>query len=179
MADQRLFFALWPKAWVRDELAALAQASAPGEGRRHFPEDLHMTLVFLGHVAASRRQCIEQVADAVRVRPFALTIDHTGFWSGPRIFWAAPGATPEPLKQLVLDLNNGLRGCGFEAEQRLYKPHVTLCRKARHAEPTPLPAGIQWQVRGFVLASSANPGSSTTRYHVLRRWALDDPKNRS
>ncbi|MCU7936006.1 MAG: RNA 2',3'-cyclic phosphodiesterase [Candidatus Thiodiazotropha sp. (ex Dulcina madagascariensis)] len=174
MADQRLFFALWPEARVRDEFAALAHASAPGEGRRHRADDLHMTLVFLGQVDPSRRQCIEGVANAIRASSFELTIDHTGFWSRPRIFWAAPGATPEPLKQLVHDLNHGLRGCGFEPEQRSYKPHVTLYRKARHAKPTPLPAGIQWPVREFVLASSANPGSSSTRYQVLRRWALDD-----
>ncbi|MCU7932949.1 MAG: RNA 2',3'-cyclic phosphodiesterase [Candidatus Thiodiazotropha sp. (ex Codakia rugifera)] len=177
MVNQRLFFALWPSIRVRDELSALAQASAPGEGRRHNPDDLHMTLVFLGQVTASQFQCIEKVADDIQVAPFELTFDHTGIWPRPKIFWAAPDHTPVQLERLVEDLNDGLLGCGFEPEQRAYKPHVTLYRKARHATPARLGASIFWQAREFVLASSTNSGSSAARYQVLRRWALEDDSN--
>ncbi|MCU7848896.1 MAG: RNA 2',3'-cyclic phosphodiesterase [Candidatus Thiodiazotropha sp. (ex Lucinoma kastoroae)] len=177
MVSQRLFFALWPSTMVRDGLSALAQVSAPGEGRRHNPDDLHMTLVFLGQVTASQFQCIEKVADNIQVDPFELTINHTGFWPRPKILWAAPDHIPVQLERLVGYLNGGLRDCGFEPEQRVYKPHVTLYRKARHVTPARLATSISWQAREFVLASSTNSGSSTTRYQVLRRWALKDDSN--
>jgi 2'-5' RNA ligase len=173
MNSQRYFFALWPDEAVRDRLSALASGSRPPEGRRHSAEDLHITLVFLGQIAPSQKRCVEEVADAIRGIAFELSIDHTGYWPGPRIFWASPGETPQALSQLVADLNNGLTGCGHEPERRRYKPHVTLYRKARRIAPTQLAQPITWQVNEFVLASSANPGSSGTRYRVVRRWVLD------
>ncbi|MGD8912046.1 MAG: RNA 2',3'-cyclic phosphodiesterase [Candidatus Thiodiazotropha sp.] len=172
MNGQRYFFALWPDEAVRGRLSALATATQTTEGRRHSAEDLHITLVFLGQIAPSQKRCVEDVADAVRGTSFELSIDHTGYWPRPRIFWASPGETPQALSQLVADLNNGLMGCGHEPERRSYKPHVTLYRKARRVAPAHLADPILWRVNEFVLASSANPGSSGTRYQVLRRWGL-------
>jgi 2'-5' RNA ligase len=172
MSGQRYFFALWPDKAVRDRLSALAQTSQPEKGRRHSVDDLHITLVFLGQIVPSQLRCIEDVADTIRGRVFELSIDHTGYWPRPRIFWASPRETPQALSQLVADLNNGLMGCGHEPERRSYKPHVTLYRKAHRTFPTQLAEPIIWQVNEFVLASSANPDSSGTRYQVLRRWGL-------
>ncbi|MES9992334.1 MAG: RNA 2',3'-cyclic phosphodiesterase, partial [Candidatus Thiodiazotropha sp.] len=172
MSEPRYFFALWPNKDAQDQLSALAHSSEVSEGRRHHADDLHITLVFLGQIAASQRRCIEDVAEGIRLAPFKLTIDHTGYWSRPKIFWASPGKTPQALKQLVADLNNGLNGCGFEAERRPYKPHVTLIRKARKVVSTQLEIPITWQVNDFVLASSADVGSSGRRYQVLRRWGV-------
>lgn len=173
MSDQRYFFALWPDEGVRERLSNLAHALQPGEGRRHHGEDLHMTLVFLGQIAPSQKRCMEAVADSVRGRAFTLSIDHAGYWPRPRILWASPAETPRALSQLVADLNNALSGCGHEPERRSYKPHVTLYRKAQRVVPSPLEAPIIWQVNEFVLAASATPGRSGTRYQVVRRWALE------
>jgi 2'-5' RNA ligase len=172
MSGQRYFFALWPDQVVRRRLSALAHASQLVEGRRHHSQDLHMTLVFLGQIAPEHKSCIEGAADTIRVSPFALSIDHTGYWPRPRILWASPGETPHALSQLVADLNNALTGCGHEPERRRYKPHVTLYRKAYRMGPSQLAEPIVWPVNEFVLASSANPGSSGRRYQVIRRWML-------
>jgi 2'-5' RNA ligase len=173
MNGQRYFFALWPDEVVRDRLSTLVSTSLAAEGRRHSAEDLHITLVFLGQIAPSQQRCAEEVADAIRGKPFEMSIDHTGYWPRPRILWASPRETPQALSQLVSDLTHGLMGCGHDPERRSYKPHVTLYRKARRVEPTQLAEPIAWRVREFVLASSANPGSSGTRYQVMRRWALE------
>jgi 2'-5' RNA ligase len=116
---------------------------------------------------------MEDVGDTVRGSAFDLSIDHTGYWSRPRIFWASPGETPQALSQLVTDLNNGLMGCGYEPERRPYKPHVTLYRKACQVVTGQLEEPIIWPVNAFVLACSASPGVSGMRYQVLRRWPLE------
>jgi 2'-5' RNA ligase len=170
VSGQRYFFALWPDPEVREQLSALVHASGMGDGRRHHVDDLHMTLVFLGQITAEQRRCAEEVADRISANPFELLIDHTGYWPRPRILWASPEETPEALKQLVADLNDGLRACGHEPERRSYKPHITLYRKARRVEPVRLPEPIRWPVNEFVLACSGNQGSSGTRYQVVRRW---------
>jgi 2'-5' RNA ligase len=172
MADQRLFFALWPDTSVRTALHKQLEGGPSAKGRRHHLADLHMTLVFLGQVREEQLLCIEQVADEIDGQRFELLVDHTGYWPKPRIVWAAPASTPQPLTDLVDGLNQQLKGCGFEPEHRPFRPHVTLYRKAERIVPWQLEAPIHWKIDEFVLASSNNPEPKQSRYRVLRRWAL-------
>jgi RNA 2',3'-cyclic 3'-phosphodiesterase len=171
MADGRYFFALWPEESVREGLMALARRTAR-RGSVHHPADLHMTLVFLGQISDDQLPGIEAVADAIRGKAFTLQIDGLGYWSRPRILWAAPRQTPEPLSQLVFDLQNGLKACGFEPEKRRYQPHVTLYRKAPPAEAKAIEPAIEWPVTSFVLAVSGGSEPGEPRYRVLQRWSL-------
>jgi 2'-5' RNA ligase len=172
MTDQRLFFALWPETKVKQALLKQLSIGPLVKGRRHHPDDLHMTLVFLGQLRGRQFACIEKAAEAVSGQRFELTIDHSGYWSRPKIIWLAPQSIPEPLSQLVDSLKRQLMSCGFEPEQRAYKPHLTLYRKAQRISPWQLDEPIQWQVNEFVLASSNNPGPNQSRYEILQRWVL-------
>ncbi|MCG7982837.1 MAG: RNA 2',3'-cyclic phosphodiesterase [Candidatus Thiodiazotropha lotti] len=172
MSDQRLFFALWPGEEVRETLMQQLAVGPQVKGHRHHPDDLHMTLVFLGQLQGRKPACIEQVAESLSGQRFELSLDHTGYWPRPKIVWIAPQSTPEPLIQLVDVLKQQLTECGFEPEQRLYKPHVTLFRKAQRISPWQLAQPIQWPVKEFVLASSNNPQPNQSRYKILQRWPL-------
>jgi RNA 2',3'-cyclic 3'-phosphodiesterase len=171
MADGRYFFALWPDEAVRSRLLSVAKQAA-AKGRLHHPEDIHLTLVFLGQVAAERQPCLQQVADSISGKAFELSIDHTGYWPRPKILWAGPAETPEPLSQLVSDLKHGLATCGFEPEQRRYQPHVTLYRKAMRVEVGEIDQPVPWRVSEFVLAVSSGGAPGEPRYRILRRWSL-------
>ena len=171
MAEGRYFFALWPDESVRRRLAALAK-QADARGRMHHPEDIHLTLVFLGQVADERLRCVYDVADATAGSAFEMRIDRTGYWPRPRILWAGPSETPEPLSQLVFDLQNGLAGCGFEPERRRYKPHITLFRKAERHEAGAIDPPVAWPAGEFVLAVSGGGEPGAPRYRVVRRWPL-------
>lgn len=168
---RRLFFALWPDESVRRELVRVQSSLPRHGGRENHPNDLHVTLVFLGAVESERQACVEAVASGIQSRPFDLLIDQVDYWSRPRIPWCGPSEIPGPLSALVADLKEGLRRCEFEPETRPYAPHVTLARKARPIAPFPLEKSMAWPVREFVLAES-NPNASQPVYSVLRRWAL-------
>ena len=172
MAEGRHFFALWPDQEVRDRLA-LEGRRLSARGRCHQPADLHMTLVFLGPVSNAQLHCVEGVADGISGRSFTLRIDVMGYWRRPRILWAGPEETPAPLSQLVFDLQNGFKACGFEPERRRYQPHVTLYRKATHAEPGGIEPAVEWPVREFVLAASGGGAPGEPRYRILKRWPLE------
>ncbi len=171
MAEGRRFFALWPDQTVRERLMREARRTER-QGNLHHPDDLHMTLVFLGQISDGQLRGIEAVADAIRGKAFTLQIDALGYWSRPRILWAGPRQTPEPLSQLVFDLQNGLKACGFEPEKRRYQPHVTLYRKAMHAQAMAIEPAIEWPVSEFVLATSGGGAPGEPRYRVLQRWSL-------
>ncbi len=167
---EHLFFALWPPEETRGALVAL-QRDLPADGRATHPLDIHLTLVFMGHLAAGARACAERVAEGVRAAPFDLAIDQVGYWVRPHILWGGPATTPAPLARLVKDLQDGLARCGLEPERRPYAAHVTLYRKARPASFRPLDRPIPWPVREFVLARSGR-APQAPRYEILRRWPL-------
>ncbi|MBL3598400.1 MAG: RNA 2',3'-cyclic phosphodiesterase [gamma proteobacterium endosymbiont of Lamellibrachia anaximandri] len=172
MADRRLFFGLWPERKVRDRLVRVGRQFGEAGGRQHHPDDLHMTLVFLGKVTEQQLPCVKSVADAVDVERFSLVLNRMGYWPRPRILWCGPEKAPDVLNDLVAELKQGLQSCGFEAEQRTYKPHVTLLRKMRGGESGLLEPSIEWEAREFVLASSGNGPDTPSRYRIIGRWSM-------
>jgi len=170
---KRLFFALWPDPEVRSRLAALQSALPQQQGNWVYPEDLHITLQFLGPVDPAQQACIAEAAGAVHAEPFDLEIDRLDFWSKPRIVWAGVEGVPPQLKQLVEDLGQNLEQCGFQPEKRAYRPHVTLLRKTTPIENHPLEKPIPWHVDHFVLVES-RPGGDPPWYRPLEGWSLGE-----
>jgi 2'-5' RNA ligase len=168
---RRLFFALWPDDEVRVALYRPSSRVRLRHGRWVRPENLHVTLVFLGAVDAAQRACVEAAADAIRGRSFTLLLDRSGWWRRPQVLWAGASEIPEPALELVKALQAGCEACGFEREARAFRVHATLARKVV-VEPPPLELPpVPWQVRGFVLVESTlAPGGSD--YRVVRTWPL-------
>lgn len=172
-AVRRLFFALWPDEDLRFRLYRLgADLLGDNRGRRIPPENLHLTLVFLGYVNAGRQACLEHEVSAIQLPAFTLTLDQAGYWPRKGILWAG-GAVSEDLLALVRALNQGLSGCGLAPETRPYQVHLTLARNVRrlrldrnHAiEP------LTWQVRQFALVASQTLPEGA-HYEMLRTWEL-------
>jgi len=168
---RRLFFALWPDARVRAQLAAVSRHWA----RRPVTDDkLHMTLLFLGRRSEQERVCFCEAASRIQCEPFELTLDYLGGWPGAGIQWLGTSQIPGVLPGLVDSLTAVLEPCGFAAEKRPFVPHITLARKVRHPKVKAGLEAIRWPLRDFVLVeSSAVEGGS--RYEVLQRWPF---KNR-
>ncbi|MDD5248560.1 MAG: RNA 2',3'-cyclic phosphodiesterase [Rhodocyclaceae bacterium] len=170
-SDRRLFFALWPPAGVAGRLheAALAAHAACG-GRPMRRETLHVTLAFLGAVAATRVAAAEVAAAAVAARPFILELDRLACWKHNRIVWAGCADVAPPLAGLATNLAQALRDAGFVLETRPFAVHATLVRNANCMKPPPpLAAPIRWPVADFALVES-HAESAGSRYEVVRRW---------
>lgn len=106
------------------------------------PENIHLSLKFLGDVEETRsvelRTALQRAAGTGRAsRP--LTLQITGFgvfpdYHRPQVLWA--GVTPEPgLELLQHGVEQAFAPLGFPAEARAFRPHVTLARAARDAKP--------------------------------------------
>jgi len=170
--SERLFFALWPDDDLRQQLARHSKPLTQATHGRAVPmENFHITLAFLGNVDARQRECIEGMAEDVACPNFELTLDRVGHWSRSRVLWLAPENSPEPLIQLVAELHRGISACGLSLGPRLYRPHLTLMRKAGMAPEGMSVAPIGWPVSSFVLLRSV-PVPGGVRYEVLRQWPL-------
>ena len=110
---------------LRDEL----QKKAAG-GRFSAPENIHLTLVFLGECDARQTMGAKAAMDAVIFEPFTVTIDRVGRFKrdGGAIWWAGVRENKQ-LLNLYDSLTDKLTAAGFELEKRKYSPHVTLARE--------------------------------------------------
>ncbi len=131
----RAFVAVFPPLEVREALAGAArELRVAGEVRWIRPENLHLTLKFLGDVVPEDApDRIAEVLGPLRLRhgPFEARI--SGFGGFPsarraRIVWAGIGGGSAPLRALALDVESSLEPLGFERENRAYVPHLTLGR---------------------------------------------------
>lgn len=170
---QRVFFALWPDAEVRAALAAVSRQHARGNGRPVVPENLHITLAFVGGVTAAQRACMQAAAASVMAPRFAVTLDRLGFWPRPKILWAGAGVMPPGLTELVTALNSALIPCGYQPGTRPFQVHVTLARKARRPPEVKQIPAIAWPAVAFCLVESVT-GEHGSEYRVMGRWPLRD-----
>jgi 2'-5' RNA ligase len=136
------------------------------------PENLHMTLAFLGDVEADRLESLVKAADAVRSRSFALQLDRIEHWRKPQVICLTPTSTSPIPGQLAADLATQLRDAGFELEKRPYRAHLTLARKAVYLPADArLDQPILWQSTAFVLVES-DRDTQGSHYTLLKSWPL-------
>jgi 2'-5' RNA ligase len=166
-ANSRLFLALWPSPGLQAELAQWRDAwRLPRSASPVRTDKLHLTLHFLGAVASER---VAELTEglALPFDPFELTFGHAELWPHG-IALLAPDAVPEALLDLHTTLGEAVRGLALATEERSYRPHVTLARRAAAAcAPLQGPA-IRWPVHEYALMES-RPGQDGG-YIALRRY---------
>ena len=128
----RLFVAIHFSEEVKDALikAIRDMKSQTVSGNFTRPENLHLTLTFIGDsedVAA-----IKKVIDNLNAKAFKMAVDGSGHFGN--LYWVGVEDNPE-LKSLADDLRIALRNCGFDIEDKPFKPHITLARQVEASEP--------------------------------------------
>lgn len=97
------------------------------------PENLHLTLKFLGNVEEERVDTIAEVIEEVArsSRPFRLHLGGLGAFPNrrrPRVIWAGMTEGGRRLDQIAARLETGLGPLGFAQEKRRFSAHLTLGR---------------------------------------------------
>jgi RNA 2',3'-cyclic 3'-phosphodiesterase len=165
----RVFFALWPDDATRAAISRTTRAAVSASRGRPIAKDrLHVTVVFLGELTAAGLDVARSVPP-ILVGAFDLTLDTLGLWPESKILWLAPSSPPEALGQLEAHLSEALIERGFHSEERVYRPHVTLARRAQAVEVGVEP--VTFAVRDLALVESF-PDGRNVHYEVLERWAL-------
>ncbi len=164
-----MFFALWPDDATRAAISRATREAVRLSGGRPIAKDrLHLTVAFLGELTAAGLDGARGVPP-IAVGPFELTLDTVGIWPESKILWLAPSTPPDALGELEGQLWDALAERGFRAEERVYRPHVTLARRARAVEGAV--EAVRWTVRELALVESF-PDGRNVHYEVLERWPL-------
>jgi 2'-5' RNA ligase len=168
----RLYFALWPDDELRQRIAQAAAGAVAAAGGRAVPsENLHVTLAFLGAVAAERYPDAVAAARGVRAAPGVQAFDRIVAWgrSGPLVLEATRVATP--LAVLHDALRNSLNAAGFALDERGFRPHITLSRRPERRPDAAPDAAVHWAFDAFVLVESETRPEGS-RYVVTETFPL-------
>lgn len=168
-ARRRVFFALWPDEATRCAIARATRVAVGHCGGKPTPhENLHITLAFLGPIAAAALAKVIAL-EPPPTQPFELVLNRLGFWERAQVLSIAPAELPASLTELERRLWDRLVAMGFERERRPYHPHVTVARKAQAASGNVTP--VAWPVAGVALVESKT-GPRSSRYEVLKSWVF-------
>ncbi|MBN1514950.1 RNA 2',3'-cyclic phosphodiesterase [Candidatus Sumerlaeota bacterium] len=97
------------------------------------PENLHITLFFLGQIPAQQASAIKAALQqmAAPMSSFVFRLKRLGVFPHerqPRVLWLGVGKGEEPLKALQKSVVQAIRPLGFNPEGKPFHPHVTLAR---------------------------------------------------
>lgn len=129
----RLFFALDVDRSVRREIVRLQTRMWGAEVRGLTrPENLHLTLAFLGNTDPARLEELRRIMDQLDVPSLSLRFDRIGMFrrEDGDIWWLGMGENRD-LQSLQTRLTKELCKASFPVEKRKFVPHLTLARRAR------------------------------------------------
>ncbi len=167
---KRLFFALWPSQSVRAEIYALNQRVALSNVRHLRPENLHLTLLYLGMIDAATQQAIVDSVGQITAAKFEFVLDGLAHWQEPRILCLTVSQQPKAMLDLVQALIAIVKPLPIFLHDRPYRAHVTMVRKVKQPYALAVPP-IHWQASEFVLVESCSTPNGI-RYEILQSWSL-------
>jgi 2'-5' RNA ligase len=178
----RTFIAVELPQTVRAGLVTLQGelAKAQADVKWVEPENLHLTLKFLGEITDEQRQAIESLLKRVadHEEPFTLGLGGVGAFpsvTAPRVIWVGLGEGEEPVARVAQMIEEGGRAIGLRREERPFATHLTLGRVRSSRRRTALAQLLRettweppspWRVTSITLYQSVlGPGGP--RYTVL------------
>jgi 2'-5' RNA ligase len=132
----RTFIAVPLADAIREKALALQESMATASNAVKWvePENIHLTLLFLGEVDSRELHAICRAVESVTVQhaPIEMSVAGTGCFPNPRrprILWIGIDEGAAELVALHDDLEEALLQLGsYRREERDFKPHITLGR---------------------------------------------------
>jgi 2'-5' RNA ligase len=152
----RTFIAVDPSAAVQQQLVALQDELRELEEEVKWvePENLHITIKFLGDVDETDLYAICKMAERAvqEIPPFSMEMGTVGAFPSvgrPRVLWVGVRQGAGELIKIHDKVEELFGEQGYRSEDRAFTPHLTLGR-VRHSGPAPrlsttLRGLAQWQ----------------------------------
>jgi 2'-5' RNA ligase len=175
---RRLFFALWPDESQRQALEHASAKAVRRSGGRPVPaSNLHVTLAFLGSVAATRIPDLQRVAreQAGRLAHDApattLTFARLAHWKEAQILCALAAEESPAARDLALALQEAAASLGLSPDRKPFQAHVTLARKVARPGALLQLRPVVWRFGAFALIDSRTEPSGAV-YSVIESYSL-------
>ena len=126
----RYFLAIAIPNRVKDRLVAVQPPQVPGM-RLIGRDEFHLTLHFLGKLTTDRSAAVREIMGRIQPPAFEIVIERLGLFppeGRPEVLWSGVRESAS-LRELHRRVGDALESAnGFQVENRVYQPHVTLAR---------------------------------------------------
>lgn len=129
MASKRLFVAIDIPESITEQLVEL-NPHLPGV-RWLKPEQMHLTVSFLGNVGPIAEETLREKLAAVRFTAFFMPVRGVGSFPAkgrPNVIWIGVGGGHPQLFHVHKRVQEAALGAGLEPELRAWHPHITVAR---------------------------------------------------
>lgn len=169
----RCFVAVELADTLREPLVRLLRHELPAtrDVRWCTPQQLHLTLKFLGEVGDNQLRQVSAAVSAAaeQVAPFSLKLGHLGCFPSarsPRVLWVGMEDPGGGCARWLAAAEKLFEPLGFARETRPFQPHVTLGRSRG-------PKGAELLRRVLAQPAGLPPREMTVREVVLFESRLD------
>ena len=167
----RLFVALQIPDSIRNDYAKLIDdfrrldaKAAPKKPKWVRPENLHVTLKFIGNTDPTKLDSIRTVLAGIRSpQGVQLLFRNIGFFPNakrPRVIWGGMEASKN-LAPLARALDQQIATLGFPSEERAFTPHLTLAR----LDPPTIAPGLRAAIEKHVTRDFGE--LHTSEFHLI------------
>ena len=141
----RLFIAVNFSDDIKNRIMKIQELLRSQSTRGSFtrPENLHLTLAFLGETPEEKLACLRTIIADIDSPSFEVPFSRTGCFTHSRkeLWWIgaeheSPGLSS--LKSIHDKLIRDLLDAGFPVDERPFKAHITLAREVKHLSPIAL-----------------------------------------
>lgn len=145
----RVFVAIQSEEKLRSALLDVQGTLRQAADERHLgaivrwvnPENIHLTIKFLGEVQVDRIPELEDalLRSSIGIAPFTLSVRGLGCFPNshsPSVIWAGMGGQLDLLVNFARQVETVFGAIGFAVERRPFSPHLTLGRIKRGARPS-------------------------------------------
>ncbi|MDH4983379.1 RNA 2',3'-cyclic phosphodiesterase [Hyphomicrobium sp. D-2] len=175
----RLFTGIEIPPEIREEIARLKHP-LPGGSRWTEPDNLHLTLRFVGDIEPPQAQEFSDNLESIDLDAFELRLSGLGVFGGnePRSIWAGVEDSA-PLEALARANDRAARSAGLPPDGRAFKAHVTLAR-LKYASSDDIARVLQrlgaFRTRPFIVSRfvlySAKPNTGGGPYAIEEAFNL-------
>src|SRR5215467_5010398 len=151
----RLFVALSIPAEIRENLSSLIDGLRRADGKPKWinPDNLHVTLKFIGEIVSEKLSAVSDALVTVRAeRPISLDFREIGFFPSerrPNVAWVGIHSAAN-LAPMVAEMNSVLTPLGIPREEKSFVPHLTIARfRETRLSPSLQTEIQQWRSRSF------------------------------
>ncbi len=170
----RYFFALWPDVIVRKKILAFRSACVP-DGKLVAAKNLHITILFLGHLNINQLQKVISEANKINLPGFHIQLNHSGHFTKSKVSWLGLKTIPDTLLELHQAVSVCAQSSRIALDNRPYIPHLTLAKKSILAEKQTI-RPIDWNIDHFVLLESIDT-SHGVHYQIIKNYPLSTEAN--
>jgi 2'-5' RNA ligase len=185
VSARREFIAIVPAPELQRAIADAFGPAIPRGARAPHPEDLHVTLYFLGSVERDVEGLLDRDLAALAARHAAPDLTIRGAGSFPargreRVLWIGVEDRGGRLARLQADVSRACAALGFPPEERAWSPHLTLARIDRGRRPPArvpeafygVDFSVGWKPSAVARVLSLPAGGPGARYAVDATYPL-------